>query len=119
MAKLEEGLVVKMGPAGARCPTGEAYIAFGTGGTKPEGAAMPGQRTEDIAVRYWLKYALEYKIKVTKEGREGFTLYWRTPLETAHDPREDGPAIADGVCRIDKQSWYAYGRFIITNKPEK
>lgn len=99
---LERGLTIIQGEPSRLCQTGEPYITFTQGGPRSEGESSGGGNdTSDLAIRFWLKHVLVYKNEQLNQGKD--VLYWRTPLEVEE---QDG-------------KWFAYGRFVITDKEVK
>lgn len=102
---LERGLTVRDGLRGAYCQTGEPYVTFSQMGAKLEHEYARGLETEDLALRYWLKYVLQYKVAQVKDVKIPYTLYWR------YDPKID--------VTEDDGKWFVYSRLVITDQKEK
>lgn len=117
---LERGLEVKEGLSERTCQTGESYMTFSESGPKEEGMPSGGFDTEDLAIRYWLKYVLQYKIETTTgKNPAHYTLYWREKPQT-HQEDVEGmiKRLGWGVDNPDWK-WRVYSRFIITDRAER
>ena len=99
---LEDRLTVRDGTRSAFCQTGEEYVVFASAGLKPEGESTEFYDTEDLAVRFWLKHALIYKVQKMVDNNGKYIIYYRQdPSVEEHEGK-----------------YTVYSRFIITDKEE-